>query len=252
MFYVKIPQRWLILEESTKKTRIWELDAFRGICIIGVIIVHAVYDMTVIFGADIKVPEFYYFIKDYGSVLFILLSGICVTLGRNSLKRGAVVLGFGLVITLVMAVLTHIDPYSFGNVYFGVLHLLGVCMLIFPLFKKLPLWASSLLAIVCVLLGFYFDTLRTENITPLVVLGIKNYGFFNVDYFPLFPNLGYFLIGSVMGRTLYKNKQSLLPRFPCENWLCRFFTLCGRHSLWIYLLHQPLVYAMLYLAFKVF
>lgn len=242
--------RWFVLEEKTKKMRIWELDAFRGICIIGVVIVHAVYDMTVIFGADFHVPQFYYFIKDYGSVLFILLSGVCVTIGKNSIKRGAVVLGFGLGITLVMAVLTHIDPSSFGNVYFGILHLLGACMLAYPLFKKLPLWAASLLAIVCVLAGFYFKTLRTEDITPLVILGIKNYGFFNVDYFPVFPNIGYFLIGSVIGRTLYKSKQSLLPRFPCENPICRFFIGCGRHSLWIYLIHQPVVYAVLFVVFK--
>ncbi len=236
------------MEANNKKVRIWELDAFRGICILGVIIVHAVYDMTVIFKADFYVPRFYYFVKDYGSVLFILLSGICVTLGSKSLKRGTVVLGCGMVITLVMAVLTYLDPYSFGNVYFGILHLLGVCMLLFPLFKRLPVLALFAFAAGFVFLGFYFDTLRTESLTPLVIFGIKSHGFFSVDYFPLFPNLGYFLLGAVMGRTLYKKKESLLPCFPYGNPLCRFFMFCGRHSLWIYLLHQPIVYGVLWVA----
>ena len=240
------------MEKGTKTARIWELDAFRGICILGVIIVHAIYDMTVIFKADFYVPQFYYFVKDYGSILFILLSGICVTLGSKSLKRGAVVFGCGMIITLVMAVLTHINPYSFGNVYFGILHLLGFCMLVFPVFKKLPAWATALLAIVFVLLGFYFDSLHTKSLTPLVIFGVKGYGFFNVDYFPVFPNLGYFLLGSVAGRTLYKSKESLFPRFPAHNVVCRFFMLCGRHSLWIYLLHQPLVYGVLWLVFNIF
>jgi len=244
-------RRWIFLENKVKKTRIWELDAFRGICIIGVIIVHAVYDMTVIFGADFKVPEFYYFIKDYGSLLFILLSGVCVTLGSKSIKRGLVVLGAGVVISLVMAVLTYIDPHSFGNIYFGILHLLGVSMLLYPVFKGLPTWAVALLGLICVGAGFWFDTLNTEGLTPLVALGIEYHGFFAVDHFPVFPYFGYFLIGAVLGRTVYKKGESLLPRFPYENPVCRFFTGCGRHSLWIYLLHQPVVYAVLWVFFKV-
>lgn len=240
------------MENTAKKTRIWELDAFRGICIIGVIIVHAVYDITEIFGANVNVPDFYYFVKDYGSLLFVLLSGICVTLGRKSVKRGLVVLGFGLGISLVMAVLAYIDPYSFGNIYFGILHLLGVCMILYPLWKKLPNWAVFALGVACIALSFYFDGVYTEKLTPLLVFGIESKGFFAVDHFPLFPYLGYFLIGAVLGRTVYKKKESLLPCFPFKNPVCRFFMLCGRQSLWIYILHQPIVFGVLWVVFKVF
>ncbi len=240
------------MEKDIKKSRIWELDAFRGICILGVIIVHAIYDITVIFGVNLKVPDFYYFVKDYGSILFVLLSGICVTLGRKSVKRGLIVLGFGLGISAVMAVLTHIDPYSFGNIYFGILHLLGVCMIIYPLWKRLPTPAVFVLGVVCIVLGFYFEGLHTQKLTPLLIFGIESYGFFAVDHFPVFPYLGYFLFGAVLGRTLYKGKESLLPRFPYKNPVCRFFMLCGRQSLWIYILHQPLVFGILWVVFNVF
>lgn len=239
------------MEKTEKKARIWELDAFRGVCIIGVIIVHAVYDMKVIFSADFKVGQFYYFIKDYGSLLFVLLSGVCVTLGSKSVKRGTAVLGAGFFISAVMAVLTHIDPRSFGNIYFGILHLLGVSMLLYPLLRPLPTWAIALLGIICVEADFYFDTVSTESLTPLVALGIEYPGFFAVDHFPIFPYFGYFLIGVVLGRTVYKNKESLLPRIPHQNPVCRFFMVCGRQSLWIYLLHQPLVYALLWVIFKI-
>lgn len=240
------------MENVAKKTRIWELDAFRGICILGVIIVHTVYDMTAIFGAKVNVPVIYDIVKQYGGILFILLSGICVTLGSRSIKRGTVVLGFGFIISAIMAFLTHFYPMSFGHIYFGILHLLGVCMIIYPIFKKLsPVWLLSLGA-ACIGIGFFFDTLRTDTITPLISLGIRSRYFYAVDHFPLFPNLGYFLIGAFIGKTLYKKKESLLPRFPHENALCRFLILCGKHSLWIYLLHQPMVYAMLYLIFNGF
>lgn len=238
------------LENTVKKVRIWELDAFRGICILGVIAVHTIYDLTEIFGVSINIP-FYSFVKDYGSLLFILLSGVCVTLGRRSVLRGAVVLGCGVVISLVMAVLTYIDPYSFGNIYFGILHLLGCCMLIYPCFKRLPVWALAVVGIMCVGAGFYLEGVKTAGLTPLVIFGVRYPGFYTADYFPLFPNLGWFLLGAVLGRTVYKSKQSLLPRFPYQNVICRFFMLCGRQSLWIYLLHQPIVFGVLWLVFNI-
>ena len=236
------------LEEKTKKARIWELDAFRGICILGVIAVHTIYDITEIFGVSLDIP-LYKILKDNGALLFIVLSGICVTLGSKSVRRGALVLGFGACISLVMALLAHIDPHSFGNVYFGILHLLGVCMIIYPLFKRLPPWALALIGIMCVLVGFYLDGISTKSLTPLVALGIESERFFAVDHFPLFPNLGWFLLGAFLGKTLYKNKESLFPRFPCDNIVCRFFMLCGRQSLWIYVLHQPIVFGILWLIF---
>lgn len=235
------------MENEVKKERIWELDAFRGICIVGVIIVHTVYDMTSIFGFNIKLPKIYDIIKNYGGILFILLSGICVTLGSKSVKRGITVLSFGFVISAIMAFLTYLSPESFGNVYFGILHLLGVCMLIYPLFKRLPPIWLLIIGIMSIGLGYYFKGLQTDTLTPLVSLGIRSKGFYAVDHFPLFPNLGYFLIGAFLGKTVYKNKVSLIPRFPHDNALCLFFTLCGKHSLWIYLLHQPMVYGSLWL-----
>lgn len=236
------------METNTKKVRIWELDAFRGICILGVIAVHTIYDITEIFGVSLDIP-LYKFLKDNGALLFIVLSGICVTLGSKSARRGALVLGLGLCISLVMAVLTYIDPYSFGNVYFGILHLLGVSMLIYPLFKRLPPWALAAIGIMCVMVGFYLDGISTKGITPLVVFGVESESFFAVDHFPIFPNLGWFLIGAFLGKTVYKRKESLLPRFPGDNVICRFFMLCGRQSLWIYVLHQPIVFGILWLIF---
>ena len=67
-------------------------------------------------------------------------------------------------------------------------------------------------------------------------------GFSSSDFFPLLPHLGWFLLGACLGRTLYREKKSLLPNFPSDNILVRFFRWCGTHSLWIYLIHQPVLY----------
>jgi uncharacterized membrane protein len=53
--------------------------------------------------------------------------------------------------------------------------------------------------------------------------------------------MGWFLLGTVLGRTLYRKKETLLPAVNEKNAVIRFFSFCGRQSLLIYLLHQPLL-----------
>ena len=78
--------------------------------------------------------------------------------------------------------------------------------------------------------------------TPwLFPLGLTTGDFASSDYFPLLPFLGFFLLGTVLGRTVYSKKQTLLPRVNSKNFLLRFLQWCGRQSLWIYLLHQPVL-----------
>ena len=82
------------------KKRIWELDAFRGICVLGMLIVHFVYDLTELYRLVSWQPgDAFAWVQRWGGVLFLLLSGICVTLGRRSVRRGLIVFGCGLVCT---------------------------------------------------------------------------------------------------------------------------------------------------------
>ena len=116
---------------STSKERIWELDALRGFCILCVIFIHFMFDLTYFLGMDVHFPPVYTFIQQYGGVIFVILSGICVTLGHHSARRGAIVLGCGMLITLVTWGMYRLGmAASDVIVKFGVLHLLGVCMLV--------------------------------------------------------------------------------------------------------------------------
>ena len=75
----------------------------------------------------------------------------------------------------------------------------------------------------------------------LIPLGFVPPRFATSDYFPLLPNLGFFLLGTVLGRTVYRKKETLLPMVSEKNVLVRFFSFCGRQSLFIYLAHQPIL-----------
>ena len=75
----------------------------------------------------------------------------------------------------------------------------------------------------------------------MVSLGFHLRGFSSSDYFPLLPNLGFFLLGSILGRVLYRNKKTLFPQVDPQIPAIRFLGFCGRQSLFIYLLHQPVL-----------
>lgn len=229
------------------KTRIWELDAFRGLCVLGMIAVHFVYDIVYLYGlVQWHLPEAFLFVQKWGGVLFLLLSGICITLGSRSARRGLIVLAAGLLVSAVTIVMHRYFAFHESVIIrFGVLHCLGICMLLWPLFRKLPWWGLVAVGIPMVILGLWVSGIRID-ISWLYPLGLKVEGFQSADYFPLLPNLGFFLLGAAIGRTAYRKKASLLPDLS-GNPIVRFFTFCGRQSLPIYLLHQPILSGIFYL-----
>jgi len=239
--------KWVIYINSTiannKKERIWELDFFRGICILFVIYVHFSFDINFFLNKSIEPSLFLTLLSEYGGIFFVILSGICVTLGSHSTKRGLIVFSAGILISIVSFIF-----YRDLFISFGVLHLLGLCMIMYPLFKKMPVYLISAIGLVIIVLGYYFATFYIKS-PYFFYLGLTTSNYSSGDYFPLFPNLGYFLLGIVLGKTLYKNKTTLFEKFPSNTLPVRIITACGRHSLWIYLLHQPLIYLLMKLIF---
>ena len=232
-----------------KKQRIWELDALRGLCILGMIIVHFVYDLQTFTSTELNIPQWFFVVQQYGHLFFVLISGICVTLGSKCIKRGLIVLLSGMIITSVTVFMDYVLHVGDVRIWFGILHLLGVCMLLYPLFKKLPPWALALIGAVIVTLGWWFTTF-TVDIDFLFPLGLRSGKIFTgADYFPLFPGLGTFLIGAALGKSVYQSKKSLLPNFPSDFFLIRALSFIGRHSLEIYMLHQPIIYGITILIF---
>jgi len=233
------------------KKRIWELDALRGFCILGVIVVHFLYDISSLYDlVDLHSPLFN-FIALWGGTVFLVISGICVTLGSHPVRRGLMVFGCGLGITAVTAGMYLLGLQGRGIIiWFGVLHCLGLCMLLWPLFDRLPLWVLGLLGGSILVLGHGF-VLRADH-PWLVIFGFTFPGFASGDYFPLLPNLGYFLLGGVLGKTLYRKKQTLFPKVNSQCLPIRFLSRCGKLSLPIYLIHQPLLTGLIWLILKFF
>lgn len=235
------------------KKRIWELDVLRGVCILGMVAVHLIYDLQTFFSLPFLADsQLFAIIKQWGGVLFLLISGICVTLGSHPVRRGLIVFACGLVCSAVTAGMyaLHMADKSI-IIYFGVLHCLGVCMLLWPLLKRLPVWALGLVGLGLSVLGLWISGNVLVDFPWLIPLGLVPGDFVSSDYFPLLPNLGFFLVGAFLGKTLYRKKETLLPRVNPANPVLAFFTLLGKWSLPVYLLHQPVITGLLYLILEI-
>lgn len=227
-----------------KNKRIWELDAARGLALMGMIGIHLIYDLVDLFGVlHWNQPAGYLLFKNNYGLLFLVISGISVTLGSRCLQRGLQVFCCGFLVTGVTAAMYFSGMTDAGIIiYYGVLQCLGTCMVLWPLFKKLPSPMLLLLGIGMIAVGLVIRYRAFD--TPLLIpLGFAPWWFVSSDYFPLLPNLGYFLVGSVIGRAFYADKVTRFPRVNTDNSVIRFFRWCGEHSLMIYLLHQPILAA---------
>ena len=235
------------------KKRIWELDVLRGVCILGMVVVHLIYDLQTFFSLPFLADsQLFDLIKQWGGVLFLLISGICVTLGSHPVRRGLIVFACGLLCSAVTAGMYFLNMADKSIIiYFGVLHCLGVCMLLWPLFKRLPVWALGLLGLGLTVLGLWISGNVVVDFPWLIPLGLVPEDFASSDYFPLLSNLGFFLVGAFLGKTLYRKKETLLPRVNPANPVLAFFTRLGKWSLPVYLLHQPIITGLLYLILEI-
>jgi uncharacterized membrane protein len=228
--------------------RIWEIDFLRGVAIILVVGYHLLFDL----GEFVGIKRFLGWSTNLSSVawtiaqhffagLFVLLSGTSSTLTRSNVRRGLRLLAVSFAVTIVTYIF---DPAS--AIYFGILQCLAVSMLLYgAAFEKAgafacAAWGTLVLGLTAVLPALRkISALRTDWLLPF---GLTSPSFSSFDYFPLIPWLGVFLIGAGLGKSVYASKRSLLPwRMPRT-----FVDWAGRHSLIIYIVHQPVIMGVLY------
>ena len=108
-------------------------------------------------------------------------------------------------------------------------------------------WASLVAGIVVIGLGVYVNGLKSPS-PWLLWLGVQQVGRYMVDFYPLLPWFGIALLGVFVGLTLYPGGT---PRFALPDLTqrtpIRGLTFLGKHSLLIYLIHQPILFAILIL-----
>ncbi len=243
--------------KSKSYHRLWEIDTFRGIAVVLMIFYHLVFDLY-FFGAlrgVFPTLPWQVFARAIGST-FIFLLGLSLTLRYSRLRnelgglvlfqkylfRGLKLLAWGMVITAV----TYFTVGSQRLVVFGILHLLGAAtILAYPFLRSR--WACLVGGILVIVAGAYLTSIEIPS-PWLLWLGVDQFAYFPVDWYPIFPWFGVALVGAFLGFSLYPEG---VRGFDLPDWspavLVRGLSFLGRHSLIIYLVHQPILMGLLIL-----
>lgn len=143
--------------------------------------------------------------------------------------------------------------YPHSPIIFGVLHHIAVASLLGRLWLRGPsLWHHPLLLVGLALVALALPHLVQGGIfdhPALLILGLASYEPVANDFVPLFPWLGVVLCGMaaahVLPFVLIHHSAAETTCGPPRGAFSRLLAWGGRHSLAIYLLHQPLLFGAL-------
>jgi uncharacterized membrane protein len=232
--------------------RFWEVDAARGVAIIMMIVYHSAYDLDTLGGYDIQSTSGHWALfADLTAGLFLFLVGVSLAISRartsltgwrlfgKYLARGLRILAYGMVLTVVLLAL------GMGVVAFGILQLIGVSIILAYPFLGLRL-TNLVLGAIIFAAGQYVlaQDLYSESFW-LLPFGVVPEGVVMPDYRPLLPWFGVVLIGLFFGNVVYgdgRRPAVLTDKTPVP---ARPLLPLGRNSLLVYLIHQPIVIALL-------
>ncbi len=245
---------------AKERPRIHTIDELRGFAVFCMVFFHAFFTIGYVFDQHwgIVLVDFFYPAEPYFAGLFIMISGLACNLSHSNLERGVKLALVSLAVTLV----TYLALGSKNMIQFGILHFLAAAMIFYGLANKYLKLIPAAVGIILNVLLFIF----TYNITYrsvgfpffpaisvpdswysteyLFMFGLPSKSFTSSDYFPIIPWLFLFVAGAFLGIIAVKKK---FPKFMFKKRIPPLAFL-GRHSLIIYLAHQPVIFLLCYAA----
>lgn len=239
---------------ATNASRYHLLDTIRGITVISMVLYHLIWDLVYICGVKWSWFEtgLAYIWQQSICWVFILLSGFCWSLSKRNCQRGLLVFGAGILVSVITFL--FVPEYK---ILFGILTCLGSCMLLLiPLNKilvRVTPWKGFLVSILLFILSHNINEgylgFEMWNLVKLpkflyvgnfmTFLGFMDAGFNSYDYFSIFPWFFLFLVGYFTFHMLNgKNKRLPMVFHRGKS----VFEVFGKHTLFIYLVHQPIIY----------
>ena len=228
------------------KNRIHILDELRGLCVALMVIYHALYTYSWMFDWEFatKMQAFFFPVEPLFAGIFIALCGFSCRLSRNNWRRGGLLALVALGMTGVLWVAMPSQV-----IWFGVLHCLAVCILVFaaakPLLDRIPPLVGFLVSAALAALLWTVPTTFGGKFLGMEIpfawsadiwwfpLGFS--GLYSADYFPLIPWLFVFMAGTFVAQW-----RDRLPSW-CMKPHVKPLSFLGRCSLIVYLVHQPLI-----------
>ncbi len=238
------------VSETASAGRLVVIDALRGVAILLMVIFHFCFDLSYFGLANFNFYQDLFWLNARTFILsmFLLLVGVSLVLAsgrklnvRRYMKRLAMLIASA-------ALITFSTWWMFGDrfVFFGVLHFIILASVLGLLFVRAG-WVNLVLGIAIILFAnryqfAWFDTPGWRWI------GLMTHKPQTEDYVPLLPWFGVVLLGLYTGPYLARLAQQW--QGVGASGIARLLAFSGRHSLIIYLLHQPVLMGVLTLYVK--
>ena len=229
---------------ASPRARVDGLDALRGAAIVAMILYHFCFDLRHfgVLRADFEHDIRWLTARTLILSSFLLIAGISIVLARSNpaadarwWRHVAIVAAAALLVSLASWL---VFPRSY--IWFGVLHAIAISLLIARPLVDRPT-AALIIGVVVILAGITWTHPMFDN-RALGVLGFMTHKPTTEDYVPLFPWTGMLLLGITAGHALARRQFALLAPLARSPAALRWM---GRHSLVIYLVHQPLMLGLL-------
>lgn len=259
--------------KQRRDKRIPEIDFLRGLAIFLMVLDHLCVDLQMLPGLVKRFASNFSIIgshpldglynlghaietspwRDAGHIVFVgvfcLLSGICCTFSRNNWKRTGLLFLFAWIIKLAFFLFGYFGDDPSMYIYFGMLDSLFIAHLLYTIKEHFLKDKAYDLAIG---LAFVFFTLMLTSPSPYYPDGpidaLKNLWMMFIgqaaiggDYIHPLPVIALLFIGAFLGKWLYRQRRSYAPFLK----KAEPFPFFGRHSALIYLIHQPILAAIL-------
>lgn len=237
------------------RARLPLIDAVRGFAFIEMAIYHFAWDLRY-FGytaTDVTVDLGWRIFARSIAATFLALVGVGLVLAsRNGLNRARFLRRLGTVI-VAAAGITLVTWFMFPEmfIFFGILHAIAVSSVLALPFVRAPIAAVAAAAVVSIALPWLIRA-PLFDAPALLWLGLFTEPPRSVDFVPIFPWFGVVLAGIVAARIAPRvAPRALAGLASLKSAVLRPLAWAGRHSLVLYLVHQPLLFGLVYLAAQV-
>lgn len=214
--------------------------------------------------------------------MFIFVCGISSIFTRSNKRRALLLWAGALLITICTMIATYVSKED-CYIDFGVLHLMAFSVTVYALletlFKKVFKKRVSIQVCLIIAFGIFFFSIivssgynpfTKENFTPWGTTFLDNkpmplnryiqnpsafflealgkYGGWT-DWWSIFPYTGVFFAGVSLGKYLYEEKKRSIMPWLDKIVIFRPICFCGKHTIWIYIFHQPIIVVILFIVF---
>ena len=272
------------LAVTPKRERIWEVDFVRGLMILFVVWDHFMWDVnyfgrnpsfnTGLFQWLYSLSISYYsgalrkVTHDTFVTMFVLTSGVSCSFSRSNGKRAIKMCAFAIlfsVVTYIISLLIHDEL----TMYFNVIHVVALSVLLYTAIewvwgKLTKNWQKNIFGVIFFALtmtalvvghcakyiiniehnsSYHWTTLLfgESEWRNAIIQKFRSGG----DYLSFLPDFGWFLVGVVLGKAIYRERKSIFPSVNPK--YVSPVTFCGRYSLWVYFISQVVMYGVIYL-----